>query len=299
MQTPGQLPSILVINSKSEINEEVMLPRNFRTSLDVLKSDDNELPILEGLKELNIIGSSQFSEKQLELVLKQVNHPAKLYIVDLRQEWHGFLNGVPVNWYGVRNASNSGKTTTQIMHEENERLEELREKKDIQLSNIIQKDKFGQKLPEVTSVPFKVDNCSTEAKLAAKYQVDYFRIPVGDALKPNKEMVDRFVSFIQTLPKGTWLYFHCAAGRGRTSTFMAMYDMLKNANRVSFNDIVKRQYLLGGADLSKFGSENTWKYPVAIERYQFLKDFYTYAKASENGTKMTWRQYVEKNNLPY
>ncbi len=296
----NQLPTILAINSKSEINEEIGLPRNFRMSSDNFKkSDETLLPSVQGLKNLNILGSAQFSEQNLAFLLKHIDHPKNLFIVDLRQEWHGFLNtGIPVNWYGVRNASNAGKTITQIMHEEKEQLNCLLERKNIVLSKIVHKDKLGKELPEVSSVPFRVNKIFTEEELAAKYHLGYIRIPVGDALSPNKEMVDRFIDFVKTLPKDSWIYFHCAAGRGRTTSFMVMYDILKNANSVSFDDIIKRQYLLGGADLSKFGSDSSWKYAYAVQRYQFLKDFYTYVKSTVNtNQQMSWSEYLSKNNL--
>lgn len=39
--------------------------------------------------------------------------------------------------------------------------------------------------------------------------------------------------------------FHCEAGEGRTTAYMAMYDMMKNPD-VSLKDILYRQHLLGG-----------------------------------------------------
>jgi hypothetical protein len=46
------------------------------------------------------------------------------------------------------------------------------------------------------------------------------------------------------LPENAWAHFHCEAGLGRTTTFMVLYDMLRNANRVSLEDIVQRQKIL-------------------------------------------------------
>ena len=41
-------------------------------------------------------------------------------------------------------------------------------------------------------------------------------------------------------------HFHCKEGIGRTTTFMIMYDIMKNYKEVSLNDIIKRQYLPSG-----------------------------------------------------
>ena len=46
----------------------------------------------------------------------------------------------------------------------------------------------------------------------------------------------------------SWLHFHCLAGYGRTATFMAIYDMMKNPD-VGLSDIVYRQSMTGGENL--------------------------------------------------
>jgi len=296
----NQLPSILIINSKNGEVNQGDLARNFRSTSDSYKRKTGDpLPSIKGLKELNILGSAQFSEQNLKKVLRHLNHPDHFFIVDLRQEWHGFLNGIPVSWYGVRNASNRGKSWSRIMSEEKIVLEELVERKDIVLSKIVSKDKHGLELPEASSMPFTANYFVTEEALSAKYGFGYIRIPVRDALIPARDMVDRFLAFVKTLPKNSWLYFHCAAGVGRTTSFMIMYDIIKNANQVSFEDILKRQYLLGGSDLSRYGSESSWKYPFAIERHRFLKDFYEYVRCDKDSDETSWSQYVVKNNLQY
>ena len=291
---------VLIINSKSELKEDkAQLPRNFRTSEEAKKLKENDLPSTKGMQDLNIIGSAQFSDKQMQLVLKHLPPLASIYVVDLRQEWHGFLNGVPVTWYGIQNASNRGKLVKQIEQEEWLELRKLKEKKDILLFKIVEKDKLGQALPETVAIPFQVQNCATEEQLAAKYNLHYIRIPVGDASKPEALEVEKFVHFFDTLPPNSWIYFHCAAGRGRTTSFMAMYDMLKNSSRVSFEDIIKRQHLIGGSNLANYGSKNSWKYQLAVERYQFLKQFYDYTlarkkQAGEKHPTLTWSAFLQK-----
>ncbi|MFI5343313.1 MAG: hypothetical protein ACHQUC_03735 [Chlamydiales bacterium] len=277
--------SVFIINSKNESG----IPRNFRsTSNDFMRPTEGPRPSTEGLKALNISGSSQFSEKGLVSILDQLGHPKNFYIVDLRQEYHGFLNGTPVSWYAPKNWENVGKSVNQILNGEKERLQVALERKDLILSKIVKKDKKGLKLPEAASVPFTAVGATTEEVLASRYQLGYIRIPVTDACKPTNEMVDRFISFVKSLPNESWLHFHCSAGVGRTSTFMIMYDIMKNSKKLSFEEIFKRQYLLGGANLSKFDPETSWKYPLAVERYQFLKDFYEYARANSDNFATTW-----------
>jgi len=67
---------------------------------------------------------------------------------------------------------------------------------------------------------------------------------VTDHVRPLDDAVDRFILAVRALPDGAWTHFHCEAGLGRTTTFMVLYDMLRNANRVSLEDIVRRQKIL-------------------------------------------------------
>ncbi len=295
---PSYVP--LVLNARNESG----LPRNYRSVLsdfkkrvknDIIPTDN--LPSREGLKELNMSGSSQFAEKGLESILQELGYPKNFYDIDLRQEPHGFINGLAVNWYAARNSINAGKTLSQILKEEKELLQSVANQKNIILGRVVGKDTLGLTPPEIVGTPLTVVSVSTEEALASKFNINYVRFPVSDALRPSDEVVDQFVAFVMILPKDFWLHFHCAAGRGRTAAFMAMYDSIRNAKNVSFDDIIRRHYLLGGADLSHFGSKSSWKYAYAVERYQFLRDFYEYCKSNKDDFATPWSSFISKHKL--
>src|SRR5262249_24008003 len=143
-------------------------------------------------------------------------------VVDLRQESHGFVNGIAVSWYAPRDQGNVGKSLAEIEADETKRLQELLQKKNITLQHILSKP---QDVIE-TSEPQKIDatRVATEKALTESYKVGYIRIPVTDHFPPSKDQVERFLAFVRTLPPNSWLHFHCAAGEGRTTTFMSLYD---------------------------------------------------------------------------
>ena len=122
--------------------------------------------------------------------------------------------------------------------------------------------------------------------------MSYIRIPVTDKEKPSDDMVDYFVQFVQSLPQNTWVHFHCEEGMGRTTTFMVMYDIMKNAKRVSLDDIMNRQVLIGGQDLLD-DKVNTTK--NAKERTEFIQEFYKYALQNNDNFKTTWSQWINTN----
>ena len=107
----------------------------------------------------------------------------------------------------------------------------------------------------------------------------YHRIYVADFHPPEDTQVDDFVKVAKALPGKAWVHFHCAAGDGRTTTFMVMYDMMQNALAVDAAAIIKRQFYLGGINLADTANTSEWKRPWAVERYKFVELFYRYCRA--------------------
>ena len=241
--------------------------RNFRTCRDDIKTPPNiKKPSLKGLKDLNISGSSQFSFKGLKEMVKKINHQSFI-VVDLREECHAFVNNRPISWKGYHNWANIGYTLYTIKNEELARL-------------------HGFSGMSVTN---------TEEDICKKAGVMYFRIPVTDHIRPQDDDVDEFMNFTGSIEKGTWLHFHCRAGKGRTTTFMIMYDMMKNAKTTSMEAIVFRQFLLGGANIFKKRNKDSYKYELANERIRFIKNFYRYCKTSDDRFSTPWSKWVENS----
>ena len=136
-------------------------------------------------------------------------------------------------------------------------------------------------------IPEKVQN---ELDLTKDNNISYLRIPVTDGGLPNEDMVNSFIAFVNKQPENTWLHFHCKAGVGRTTTFMIMYDIMKNCNNVSLDDIIKRQVLL--ANLSKKTSQDFFM----ERRYTFLNDFYTKCK-NDKSINTSSNSIISANNL--
>ena len=95
------------------------------------------------------------------------------------------------------------------------------------------------------------------------------------------------------MPADGWAHFHCRAGKGRTTTFMVLYDMLRNARSVSLGDIVNRQSALAGDyDLLKLDAEAGWKAAVFADRAAFVRAFYRYARANPGGQPQLWSEWL-------
>ena len=137
----------------------------------------------------------------------------------------------------------------------------------------------------------------TEAEELAARGVGSFRVAVPDRHRPGDADVDRFLLFYRTVPDDVWLHFHCRAGHGRTTAFMAMTDMLRNAREVSFEDVLVRQALLGGVDLRDVSGK--WdKVDASQERLHSLRQFYDYARANPGGQPLLWSQWLAGIKTP-
>ncbi|MBQ3853442.1 MAG: hypothetical protein II778_01935, partial [Anaerovibrio sp.] len=108
--------------------DKEQLPRNFRTSIDKLKNKarDGVLPSDVGLKDLNVSASSCFSEKELENILMAVPVSAdKFYDIDLRQESHGYFDGMAVSWFSKKDWGNDGRMQHIVEHIETDQLNKV------------------------------------------------------------------------------------------------------------------------------------------------------------------------------
>ena len=265
------------------------LPRNFRTTGDPLNIAKGQAPDLAGLADLHASGSAEFTATGLKLMLTKLHGPVTIF--DLRQESHVFVNGLPVSWYATNNWANAGKSLAEILNDESKRIKALAPDAKITLSD--DKTKKGDSGAAATE-SLIVSNALTEAQVAANANVSYVRIPVSDHARPTDDEVDRFIVAVRQMPADGWAHFHCRAGKGRTTTFLALYDMLHNARRVSLEDIVNRQALLiGDYNLLQVEGEGSWKASVSANRAAFVRAFYDYALANPGGRPQIWTEWVK------
>src|SRR5262249_54463029 len=78
------------------------------------------------MEETGSSASGQFSAEELPVLLKSIPVPTRnVWIIDLRQESHGFVDGIPVSWYMVQNRGNAERSGEQIVLNERRLLEKL------------------------------------------------------------------------------------------------------------------------------------------------------------------------------
>ncbi|MBS4839476.1 fused DSP-PTPase phosphatase/NAD kinase-like protein [Clostridium sp.] len=250
------------------------MPFKFRKSNELQSIANNSTLNLVGLDNLNISGSQQFSKMNLPLLLKAIDTNLPVIDFDLRQESHGFINGIPISFENEHNNANKGLSNDQVLKKEKAQLDSIKKGVPISFHNH----------PNKTITPEEVFD---EKTLVTSDNIKYMRIFATDEELPSVESIDSFITIIKNLKEDSWLHFHCKEGIGRTTTFMIFYDMMKNYNNVSANDITNRQI-----ELADFDSNDV--HLLTSERRIALYDsFYNYCKKYSPEFKTTFGEYIK------
>lgn len=250
------------------------LPTHFRTTADLSVFNNTNINT-KGMSTLNISGSEQFSKTNLPMLVDAIKSPYKITDIDLRQESHGFINELPISWANALDNANAGLNLSQINMRENKLLKSVPLNKPLTFYN----------RPDVTITPTVT---YTEETLVKSNGLSYIRIPVTDFDLPDNSAVDYFLNLVKNQPKNSWLHFHCKEGVGRTTTFMIMYDIIKNCNYVSLDDIITRQVNFPVS----FKEETKAKFSQGKE-FVFLSKFYEYCKSNAKDNNPSWSNWIK------
>lgn len=270
--------------------DEKVMPRNFRTMIDAwrveMTIDDGTH---EGLEKLHASASGQPSRGGISLLYEELStiapENAEIYLLDLRQESHGFADNLPVSFYVEKNRGNFYIGSDEVEGREIQQLKELQGK----LPEFVPLGNADKKI--FTAKKFAPKKTYTEREVAEKVGFKYVRFTATDMIFPAPDVVDKFLDFVKNLPENSWLHFHCQAGNGRTTTFLVFYDILKNPE-LSLEEICKRQYYLGGSNLLKKSTGTDFYADAQNSRADLIKLFYKYVHEN-NGE--TWTDFYLKN----
>lgn len=217
----------------------------------------------EGLDSLNAYGSGfiNFSDLNDYYTSQITPKGSKLYVVNLLPDHLYYYNNRCLRWYGLGYFPHDlGK---QLFKQNTLKL-------------------FYKKLIRFTyGNPLQQNNhhLKTEQNLVESMGGVY-HLPLKGAPEwlNNDEFVENTLAFFESLPENAHLYVHCAHGRGRTTSYLVLYDIFKNAKYVPLKDITNRHYCLGREDVldTKLWSTGTWTQEALDARAELVTQFYEY-----------------------
>jgi protein tyrosine phosphatase (PTP) superfamily phosphohydrolase (DUF442 family) len=266
------------------------LPRRLRTSKDTLP----ETFEASGLADLNISGSAQFSALQFKALVGHLRNfgfsQDEILVVDLREEPHGFVNGNAFTWYAKQAWWVQNDPVAFVVENEKQRLAALSIGQSVLLKYIAHKGEAGD-VQRLTDHSYVIASLMSEEQVVREAGAQYVRLPVTDHMRPDDKDVEQFLSLVKKLPSHTWIHFHCRAGRGRTSTFMIMYDMVRNLH-LSKKAIIDRQVQLGSVDIRRLsGPLKAHKHSNEKLRSDFVDLFYEYVHAPDGYGNNSWTKW--------
>ncbi|MBR5111715.1 MAG: protein tyrosine phosphatase [Clostridia bacterium] len=248
--------------------------------------DADYQPDLTGLDTLHASGSGFFNESQFANMVEAIRaqHDGPVYDIDLRREPHGLFNGVSVTWYSKYNLYRMELSAEEADREAKEFMHAAAGTAQVLYNS-------GDYPDPSKTIPIQVESVLTEDELCAKYGVNYVHITCNDHIFPSDEEIDTFVKLVRSLPENAWVHLHCSAGKGRTTTFLALYDMMRNPG-VSLRDVAYRQAYLGTMYVLARGSESQWHQPYDDERADMMPYLYDYVQQNhETGFAALWSEY--------
>jgi hypothetical protein len=228
-----------------------------------------ELPSREGLDQLRISGSARPTKENLKAALSPIAAP--VYVIDIFSKHHYYINGLPEDWFGYKR-----------------NLKKCMDRKKLSARAILHRLMYTGKLKHGP------EDVQSEKEIVEEIGFNYILFDQLRKSLLSPEQVDSFIQLVNSLPESAWIHFHCSAGRGRTSIAMVMYDILKNGKKVSLEDIVRRQYLLGSENLfdTTVWSSGRYSKKMLEDRKQLIVDFYAYVNSPDGYGHKSWQEWI-------
>ncbi len=233
------------ITTERLISLKKTLIRNSKRPWDTLNL--RYLPV-EGMS-----GSGQYSKEQLQQILSEIEtrykiSRGKMLVVDLRGEAHVFADEEPISILDKKDESTATKeyrsTQENLIKEKlaNQNITLIPHRFTVNHPPMISREVL-EKQP-ITRVFRKIE---TEEEVTQGLRVHYVRIPIPDYSAPTLAQIQFFEDAIKK-SGAEWVHIHCHGGLGRSTTFMAVLDMIRQPN-LSLDEIIERQWKAGGRDM--------------------------------------------------
>ena len=235
-------PAYLIFNQYS--SRQKSMPANFRV-----------------IKDYQILASAQFTLKQFQNAT--LTTPG-IIDVDLRSEYHGFINAMPVSFKTLPdNNINASKSQDLIIKHEHYLFN--RTLRALPYTSIYSENLKAPPTANSVQRCTPTANSMTESQAMAELNNTYYRISELDHLQPSMANLDALVRLYDTRLKSNpkqWVYLHCQGGAGRTTTAIAALIMLKQQDSTQKLDTL--------ANIIMYAQNHSHGYQLQCKRIKIL-----------------------------
>lgn len=247
-----------------------------------------------GLGLLRASGSGQFTATGLAFLMEAVQRqgapaPRDITVIDLRNEPHGHVGQQAVSWHAWNNWLGKASPPAEAWADEVRRLRQLQAQTGTWVDAYRVCKGFtpaGRKVASYHADRLRITTTASEQWVTQAAGMQYLRFPMADHTgAPVESVVEAFIEAVARRSPQSWWHFHCRKGKGRTTLFMAMLDMIYNARDLPLCVIAKRQAALNGVDILAHSRHSPDK---TRERRAFAEAFYAYCHAGMPGRWSAW-----------
>ncbi|PAB38999.1 protein-tyrosine phosphatase family protein [Pseudomonas savastanoi] len=276
--------------------DKVPPPKHGQMSFFRATNDLSKLPSgmeTDGLSDLKLAGCERISSVEQVKNIRAGLGGGPLTVLDLREESHAIVNGLPVTLRGPMDWANAGLPQVDGAARESAMITELKRAKSVTLvdANYVKGKKSNPQTTELKDL-----NVQSEREVVTAVGATYRRVAITDHNRPSPEATDELVNIMRhCLQANESVVVHCNGGRGRTTTAMTMVDMLKNARNHSAETLIRRMAKLSyDYNMTDLGSISALKRPFLEDRLKFLHAFHDYARNNPSGLPLNWTQWRAK-----
>lgn len=252
---------------------------NFRSTQDPfpakrLQENCCRVANMEGLADLNAYGSGVVYYKKFKEYFKEM--PKKIYVINLLNDDIYYYKDHCLRWYGLGYMdSNLGE---------------------ILFTASPMKVGYKAMVRFIFGSPPVHDlaQLKTERQIIEDLGGHYF-VPLKDhrGWLNNQNFIDGLLRFFESIPEDSLVYIHCTHGKGRTTTFLVLYDIFRNGKKVPLKEITNRHYCLGRENVvdTQLWANGTWTQKSLNARKHLVERFYDYMTDQQGYGHQSWAQW--------
>ena len=213
------------------------------------------------------------------------SHNGPLYVINLRDDDGFYLDEQPISYYGMYIKDGDFR---------------YRQSSKPRKKWVYSLRKWLHNAPQVIE-DLNPANLQTESQILSQRGIRYVKFDLTRQHFASKwDFIDNAIVLFESFPSNSWIHFHCAGGRGRTTTLMIMYDIFRNAKTASLDDILSHHHCLGGENIQNTHviPHGSWSKRNLEGRLRLLENFHKYMTSPNGYPRNTWLKWLDEQGIP-